>query len=247
MAESSGVELTPIATVAIHVPTGLQTNDTAETDQEVKAPCCDLRKSEFFKIEKPLLKFKSFNFFFGGAIGSVFPYFSVYYKQLGFSPNQIGIISGVRPIVGFCSGPIWGSLADRFRIRRIMLVISALGWLAFITSIGFVPAAEKDPDCAYVSVLKGNITKEAYEGPTPELRPGASPDESLQEHRGWMYDQTDLYRVFVTIMILVILGEVVQSPTGALADSGCIEELGDTNIHKYGYQRAWGSLSLGLL
>ena len=176
MAEAANaeVELTPIATVAVHVPPSLHTTDISE-DKDAARSCCDIRAPEFFKIDKHLVKYKSFFFFFLGAIGAVFPYFSVYYKQLGFSPNQIGIVSGVRPIVGFCSAPLWGSLADRFRIRRIMLVIGALGWLAFITSIGFVPPAKPNPDCGYVSALKGNITHGAFEGPTPEVRPGATP------------------------------------------------------------------------
>ena len=214
----------------------------------------------FFKVEACLLKFKSFFFFFGGAIGSVFPYFSVYYKQLGLSPNQIGIISGLRPIIGFCSGPLWGSLADRFRVRRIMLFVSALGWLAFITSIGFVPPAKiSAAQCPYVQEFVGNknatkmsvktkpdVTREEFND-LHRLRVDVTPEESLMESRGWIYDHSDLYRVYTVIMILVVLGELVQSPCGALADSGCIETLGNKDIHKYGHQRAWGSLGLGIM
>ncbi|XP_060557620.1 major facilitator superfamily domain-containing protein 6-like [Ruditapes philippinarum] len=216
---------------------------------------------EFFKIERHLIKFKSFFFFFGGAIGSVFPYFSVYYKQLGLSPNQIGIISGLRPIIGFFSGPLWGSLADRFRVRRIMLFISALGWLAFITAIGFVPPAEiSDAQCPYVRDFVGNtknITNVSVKTETDvtradfndlhRLRVDVTAEESLMESRGWIYDSADLYRVYTVIMILVVLGELVQSPCGALADSGCIETLGNKDMHKYGHQRAWGSLGLGIM
>lgn len=216
---------------------------------------------EFFKVEWHLVKFKSFFFFFGGAIGAVFPYFSVYYKQLGLSPNQIGIISGLRPIIGFCSGPLWGSLADRFRIRRIVLFCSALGWLAFITAIGFVPSANISEDqCPYVyefvgknvsltntsSITNTDVTHEEFLNLHRE-RDGVSPEENLMESRGWIYESTGLYRVYIVIMILVVLGELVQSPCGALADSGCIETLGNTDMHKYGHQRAWGSLGLGIM
>ena len=245
-AEVAEIEMVPISSIAVHVPTGLQGMPAAEEADRPRV-CCDIRNTEFFRIEKHLLKYKSFFFFFSGAIGAVFPYFSIYYKQLGFSPNQIGIISGVRPIVGFCSGPLWGSLADRYRLRRIILMIGALGWLVFITAIGFVPPPKLDPNCGYVDALKGNFTLKSYKGPPAELRPGASAEETLQESRGWMFDQIDLQRVFFTIMILVIFGEAVQSPTGALADSGCVEELGSYDLHKYGHQRAFGSLSLGIL
>ena len=246
MADAAEVEMTTIATVAVRVPMIVQPRPDGEEGKASRL-CCGFRRAEFFKIEKRLIKYKAFFFFFLGAIGSVFPYFSIYYKQIGFSPNQIGIISGVRPLVGFCSSPLCGSMADRFRIRRIMLLISALGWLGFITAIGFIPPPKMAPDCGYVYVLKGNMTIESYTGPTPELRPGATATESLQESRGWMFDEADLRRAFITIMILVILGEVVNAPTGALADSGCVEELGSKDMHKYGHQRAFGSLSLGIL
>ena len=226
-------------------------SETSENIDEMKErkekwTCCDPRQTDFFKIEKPLIKYKSFFFFFHGAIGSVCSYFSIYYKQLGFSPNQIGVISGMRPFVGFWSGPIWGLVADRFRIKRIMLLISAISWLAFITSIGFVSPANLDPDCAYVSAVKKNFSGDVTEAKITKELSDRTSEERLQESRSWMFDQEDLNRVFTTIIILVVLGEVVQSPTGALADSGCVEELGTNNIHKYGHQRAWGSLSPGI-
>ncbi|KAH3868725.1 major facilitator superfamily domain-containing protein 6-A-like [Dreissena polymorpha] len=227
-----------------------------------KTVCCKCLPSDFFKIDRVLLKFKAFYFFFAAAIGCVFPYFSVYFKQLGFSPNQIGIVAGVRPIIGFCSGSILGSIADRFRIRRIMLSCSAVGWLLFITSIGFVPTAKhSDAQCLYVAELlssnRSNISTSIYQNATNtnlrehffemhKSKPHFKPEGSLQESRGWVYDVTDLQNTFVTIMVLVILGELVQSPTGALADSGCIEQLGGDGIDKYGRQRAFGSLGLGI-
>jgi nitrate/nitrite transporter NarK len=106
------------------------------TDKSVEKP-----KRNILKFEKDLLIYKIFYFGFGGAIGCVFPFLSVYYKQLGFSPNQIGIISGVRPLIGFMSGPVWGSIADRCRIRKMMMLISTFGWLIFLLGIGFVPPA----------------------------------------------------------------------------------------------------------
>ena len=207
--------------------------------------------------DKSLLKFKSFFFFFGGAIGSVFPYFAVYYKQLGFSPSQIGLIAGLRPMIGFASGSLWGSMADRFRIRRILLICSSAAWLVFITSIGFVaPPEHSDEQCYYVNdYVDGNLTFEDPE--SVELnqdflslhipRTDITHAEGLLESRGWMYDFSDLYRAYLTIMILVVLGELFQAPCGALADSACIEHLGNRNFNQYGHQRAFGSLGLCVL
>ena len=242
-------------------PVNNPVTENSSSDMAYKS-CCDFRDPSFFKIETRLLKYKSYFFFFGGAIGSVFPYMSVYFKQLGFSPNEIGIISGCRPLVGFCSGPIWGSLADRFRMRRLMLCVSTLGWLALVTSIGFVPPARfTDDKCGLVEEFIGQAQNGTFNGSEVDvapdirkefknehkLRPDITPQDSLMESRGWMVDSKDLARVFGIVLFLVVFGELVQSPAGALADSGCIEALGDRDLHKYGHQRAWGSLGLGLL
>ena len=227
---------------------GIQTEGPGDETMENKRKwtCWDIETPGFFKIEKRLLKYKGFFFFFSGAIGSVCSYFSIYYKQLGFSPKQIGIISGMRPFVGFWTGPIGGMIADRFRIKRIMLLISTVAWLAFVTSIGFVQPAKLSPDCAVVEAMKGGNTTVVQEKPLFDLHSIDTPEKRLQESRGWMFDQNDLHRLFVTIILLVTLGEVFQAPAGALADSGCVEELGTNDMHKYGHQRAWGSLSPGI-
>ena len=215
-------------------------------ENEQKWTCWNIRQPDFFKIEKRLLKYKGFFFFFSGAIGSVCSYFSIYYKQLGFSPKQIGVISGMRPFVGVWTGPIGGMLADRFRIKRIILMISTVAWLAFVTSIGFVGPAKFSPDCDYVNTMKTENKTAGQQSPFSSLHTKSSAEELLQESRGWMFDQGDLHRVFVTVILLVTLGEIFQAPAGALADSGCVEELGTSDIHKYGHQRAWGSLSPGI-
>ncbi|WAR04718.1 MFSD6-like protein [Mya arenaria] len=245
-------------TSPIHNGNSVNSSSSVET-KTPEQTCGNCLPLECLRCELKLSKFKSFFFFFGGAIGCVFPYFSIYYKQLGFGPNQIGVIAGVRPLIGFCSGPLWGSLADRFRVRRIMLCCSALGWLIFITSIGFVPPpTQSDSQCVYVAEFLGK----PYNGSTQptgqgddlrdyffglhKKKPGVDPEESLFESRGWAYDRASLMKVYVIIMVLVVLGELVQSPCGALADSGCIETLGAAEMNKYGHQRAWGSLGLGV-
>ncbi|KAK3596408.1 hypothetical protein CHS0354_019009 [Potamilus streckersoni] len=239
--------------------------EAKENDQLTKkqsTTCCWIDRT-YFRIEPSFIKFKCFFFFFLGAIGAMFPFFSVFYKQLGFSPNEIGIVSGVRPMVRFFSGPLWGFLADRFRISRVVLIGSTFAWLVCYTSVGFVPPPSKtDINCPLVYELLSNNSVRANDSaqimhlsPTHSgfyiarvlrLRPDVTPAESLQQDRGWMFDQDDVKRVFITILVLVLVGEFLQAPCEPLADSAIVGELGDEGIDKYGYQRAFGSLSLGL-
>lgn len=64
-------------------------------------------------VDHELLIVKVFYFFFYSAFGSLFPLMGVYFKQMGMTPGQCGLLVGCRPFVEFLSAPFWGSYADR--------------------------------------------------------------------------------------------------------------------------------------
>lgn len=115
--------------------TGADTISTADED-------LDWLEKHCVKINNYLLISKVFYFFFYSAYGSLYPLLPVYYKQLGMSPTQSGLLVGIRYFIEFCSAPFWGFIADRFRKGKIVLLFSVLCWVLFNLGIGFVkPAA----------------------------------------------------------------------------------------------------------
>ncbi|XP_075036151.1 major facilitator superfamily domain-containing protein 6 isoform X2 [Mixophyes fleayi] len=107
------------------------------TDQDM-----DWLEKHCVKINNDLLISKVFYFFFYSAYGSLYPLLPVYYKQLGMSPTQSGLLVGIRYFIEFCSAPFWGVIADRFRKGKMVLLFSVLCWVSFNLGIGFVkPAA----------------------------------------------------------------------------------------------------------
>lgn len=102
----------------------------------------DWLEKHCIKINNDLLISKVFYFFFYSAYGSLYPLLPVYYKQLGMSPTQSGLLVGIRYFIEFCSAPFWGIIADRFRKGKIVLLFALLCWVLFNLGIGFVkPAA----------------------------------------------------------------------------------------------------------
>ena len=211
--------------------------------------CAQIVKIFCYPMTVSLMFIKCFYFSFIGALGCVLPFLSIYYKQQGLTPQQIGLISGLRPVIGFTSGPLLGAISDRFKIRRVMLLISLLAWLGVFTGLAFVPTPDRKDECpedvhphrAVLDIHKDdedimyvvetadgseNVTKAEY--------------NILRESIGWIYEDDDLNRIFVTILLLILLGEFFQSPTTALSDAGTIQELGMENLEYYGSQRAWG-------
>ncbi|NXH22534.1 MFSD6 protein, partial [Bucco capensis] len=101
----------------------------------------DWLEKHCIKINNDLLISKVFYFFFYSAYGSLYPLLPVYYKQLGMSPSQSGLLVGIRYFIEFCSAPFWGVVADRFKKGKIVLLFSLLCWVLFNLGIGFVRPA----------------------------------------------------------------------------------------------------------
>lgn len=101
-------------------------------------PKRDMIDNLFTYINRDLLICKLFYFFFFAAFGSLFPLLAIYFKQLAMNPTQSGILIGFRPFIEFCSAPFWGSLADRYKKAKQLLLFSLFSWIIFTLAIAFV-------------------------------------------------------------------------------------------------------------
>uniref|UniRef100_A0A158PCI4 MFS domain-containing protein n=1 Tax=Angiostrongylus cantonensis TaxID=6313 RepID=A0A158PCI4_ANGCA len=72
------------------------------------------------------------------SFGSLFPLLAVYFKQLGMTAAQTGMLLGCRPLIEFASGPFWASFANRFRKQKLLLLFSLGSWIVFTLAVGFV-------------------------------------------------------------------------------------------------------------
>ncbi len=64
------------------------------------------------------------NVLFFAAAACVLPFLILFYERLGFSGPQIGLLTGLSPLVTLASAPLWTNLADVTRRHR--LVVSAI-------------------------------------------------------------------------------------------------------------------------
>uniref|UniRef100_A0A3B1JHZ3 Major facilitator superfamily domain containing 6b n=1 Tax=Astyanax mexicanus TaxID=7994 RepID=A0A3B1JHZ3_ASTMX len=126
---------------------------SSETPPPPDSQSTDCLQRMCLRVDSRLLVSKVFYFFFYAAYGSLHPLLAVYYKQLGMTPSQSGLLVGIRYFIEFCSAPFWGVVADRFNKGKAVLLFSVFCWVVFNCGIGFVkPAAmtcvEKVPDAA---------------------------------------------------------------------------------------------------
>lgn len=82
-------------------------------------------------------------FWFYAGVGAFIPFNALYYRSLGFSGLELGILTSLPAIATALLGPVWGIVADTFglhrQIMRIVLLLAAgIVWL--LTDITtFVP------------------------------------------------------------------------------------------------------------
>ena len=115
--------------------------DVDEEANEEKKKCCP-------ELNRGLIVYKAFYFLFFGAIGALFPYLAVFYKQLWLSPHQVGILIGLRPFIQMCASPLWGVLADTYNVSKWILLMSIGAWLASNYSISLVKPSQYEPGCS---------------------------------------------------------------------------------------------------
>ena len=109
-----------------------RSNDEENNEEDNKESC------RCVQINTNLLLYKIFYFLFYGAIGSLFPYLAVFYKQLYLSAKQVGFLIGVRPFIQMCAVPLWGALADTYDVKKYILLMSIASWLVTNYSISIV-------------------------------------------------------------------------------------------------------------
>jgi PPP family 3-phenylpropionic acid transporter len=68
----------------------------------------------------------TFNFFWFASGACVLPYIVLYYQGLGFTGTQIGLLTGISPLITFFSAPLWTGLADARRRHRLIMSIAIL-------------------------------------------------------------------------------------------------------------------------
>lgn len=63
----------------------------------------------------------SFYFLYFAAMASLLPFFVLFYQSLGFSGAQIGLLTGIPPLITLLGAPIWTGLADSTHRHKLIM------------------------------------------------------------------------------------------------------------------------------
>lgn len=78
------------------------------------------------------LRVKTVYFLFYAAWATLIPFLPLYYKRLGFTGGEIGILASIMPLVTLIGAPVWGGIADATRRHRAVLLGVMVGVMAAV-------------------------------------------------------------------------------------------------------------------
>lgn len=89
----------------------------------------------FFDSIEGMYTAKAFYFTFYGAASLLIPFLTLHYESLGLNGRQIGLLTGIVPIVTLISSPIWGAIADATQKHKTVLLCAAGSMWAAVLAV----------------------------------------------------------------------------------------------------------------
>jgi len=213
-------------------------------------------------VNRNLLLYKVFYFFYFAALGSLVPYLSLYFKHSLLLPAHfVGILLAVKPLCLFVGAPVLGTIADKYNKVRLVLLVALFSYIVMNLLVAVVPPVSVH--C--LSDIHNKLNISHNHNATNLLdRTGKSKSghdnarvtigNTEMWEEAWLFDlytESDpkLYKnakvVFVIILVITIAGELIGATSNTLADVATFQNL-EIRPHYYGEQRLWGEIGWGI-
>ena len=93
-------------------------------------------------VNRSLVYCKLFYFCYSSAMGSLWPYLPLFFRQLFLTPRQVGAIVACRTFLQFLFVPFWCAIAEKYRKHKEILLVALFAWLFSTVGILLVPREE---------------------------------------------------------------------------------------------------------
>src|SRR5215813_6554572 len=78
-----------------------------------------------------------FYFFYFAAGSALFPFMALYYQSTGLSGAEIGLLTGIAPLVTLVGAPFWTGMADASHRHKLIMSLLFIG---MIISVLIIPS-----------------------------------------------------------------------------------------------------------
>lgn len=246
--------------------------ETKDKDSRTEKKDSAETKNNFLTINRSLLHCKLLYFCYNSALGALWPYLPLYFKQLFLTPRQVGTIVASRTFVQFLCVPFWTGIADKYSRHKMILLLAIFSWLISTMALLIVPAeqpkacfkmglkrtAENDNleqawfDFNLVNSLSFNRLQEDSKHAKREMNQviklyNTNSSNFTPKYSAYDPDQhvLDSSRLYLLLLCITIFGMMISAPSLILVDICTLQRLKGKTQH-YGRQVLWGSVGFGL-
>ncbi|XP_022102452.1 major facilitator superfamily domain-containing protein 6-like protein B [Acanthaster planci] len=99
-------------------------------------------KAEQVNLQRTLALVSFFYFTYSAGSACLFPFLTLYLRQLGLSATQAGVVMGLKVFVALWAAPLWSSCAVQHGRRRVILMIAIFMTIAANLSLTLLPPAD---------------------------------------------------------------------------------------------------------
>ena len=218
---------------------------------------------------KNLIFCKLFYFFYHSALGSLWPYLPLYFRQLFLTPRQVGMIVAFRTITQFLFVPFWCAVAEKYQKHKSLLIVALFAWLFSIIGILIVPK-EKPAACSSMDIKRSPPPPDSTGDDWFNFSP-FEPDDTYLSRDVRIYGKahqptiinssgnvtsklaeydptkhlTDTSMQFILLLLITIVGVSLASPAQSLADISTLKRL-KYEAESFGHQVIWSAVGSAL-
>jgi len=143
----------------------------------------------------------SFYFLYFTALSALMPFFVLFYQRLGFSGAQIGLLTGIPPLITLVAAPFWTGVADAKRWHKLVM---GMGIMVAVLSVFLLPSFT-----SFVAIFILIIVFNVFVSPVAALADSATMN-MLGEERA-MYGRIRLGGTIGWGLFAPIAGAIVQN------------------------------------
>ena len=123
----------------LKIPPYENNNSDSFTQDELRNNNVENKYKFLPNVNRNLVFCKLFYFYYSSAMGSLWPYLPLYYRQLFLSPRQVGAIVASRNFVQLLFVPLWCVLAEKYRCHKSFILLALFFWFLSTVGILFIP------------------------------------------------------------------------------------------------------------
>ncbi|XP_063865888.1 major facilitator superfamily domain-containing protein 6-B-like [Scylla paramamosain] len=224
------------------------------------------------KINKKLLPIKVHYFLRYAGAAPLVMLLPLIVRSKGLSPQTVGVLWTVMPMVGLIANSICGMLADYFKAYRTIFLASITSLTVGLVAMYWIPelpVAAQASEETFNLTLVGNATLSSsaflansstlaleLAGVDPEMTVGEGQAAPLALPPGkgtsGIPEETESvasflhYPQFWIIVLALLLEQMGITICIMMSDSVCFQILGSER-HLYGRQRLWGTIGMGVM